>query len=61
MWLLGGEAHDAEATVRSTPRLANGTDSVHVPQEDMIAAYRKELRDPLVVPSTGWLGEFHTA
>ena len=56
VWLLGGEAADAEAAVRALPGLANGTDSVHVRQEDMLDSYRKELRDPMGVPSTGWIG-----
>ena len=55
VWLLGGPAALAERLQAALPALATA-DAVHVPEDDLVACYRTEMRDKHGEPSSGWIG-----
>ena len=55
MWLLGGSSRVAERLTAALPALA-AADVVHVPEDDLVACYRTEMRDRRGHPSSGWIG-----
>ena len=55
MWLLGGPADLMERLTAALPALAVA-DVVHVPEDDLVACYRTEMRDKHGEPSSGWIG-----
>ena len=57
VWLLGGPAHIAERLTAALPSLGTA-DVVHVPEDDLVACYRTELRDRRGHPSSGWIGAY---
>ena len=56
VWLLGGPAALAERLTATLAALA-AADVVHVPEDDLVACYRTEMRDKYGEPSSGWIGE----
>ena len=55
MWLLGGPSALAERLQAALPALG-AADAVHVPEDDLVACYRTEMRDRHGEPSSGWIG-----
>ena len=55
VWLLGGPTSLAERLTAALPALTEA-DVVHVPEDDLVACYRTELRDKVGEPSSGWIG-----